>query len=112
MFETHRRKYENSTQRPGENIGDMFSRFQSIVNKVSANRSADALDNTEHEKALKLLYTLDHSVWDLKVNTIIESAGYETLTVNELFSKLKATEVDNQTRAKLNGALLPRASLL
>ena len=26
------------------------------------------------------------------------------LTVNELFIKLKATEVDNQTRAKLNGA--------
>ena len=38
------------------------------------------------------------------MNTIIESAGYETLTVNELFSKLKATEVDNQTRAKINGA--------
>ena len=38
------------------------------------------------------------------MNTIIESAGYETLTVNELFSKLKTTEVDNQTRAKLNGA--------
>ena len=38
------------------------------------------------------------------MNTIIESAGYETLTVNELFSKLKATEVDNQTRAKFNGA--------
>ena len=73
----------------------MFSQFQSIVNKVSANRSADALDYTEHEKALKLLYTLDRSVWDLKVNMIIESAGYETLTVNELFSKLKPTEVDN-----------------
>ena len=58
----------------------------------------------EHEKAIKLLYALDRSVWDLKVNTIIESAGYETLIVNELFSKLKATEVDNQTRAKLNGA--------
>ena len=78
--------------------------FQSIVNKVNANRSADALEYTEHEKALKLLYALDRSVWDLKVNTIIESTGYETLTVNELFSKLKATEVDNQTRAKLNGA--------
>ena len=38
------------------------------------------------------------------MNTIIESADYETLTMNELFSKLKATEVDNQTRAKLNGA--------
>ena len=82
----------------------MFSRFQSIVNKVNANRSTDALGYTEHEKALKLLYALDRSVWDLKVNTIIESAGYETLTVNGLFSKLKATEVDNQTRAKLNGA--------
>ena len=58
----------------------------------------------EYEKALKLLYALDRSMWDLKVNTIIESTGYETLTVNELFSKLKATEVDNQTQAKLNGA--------
>ena len=73
----------------------MFSRFQSIVNKVSANRSADALDYTEHKKALKLLYAHDCSVWDLKENTIIESAGYGTMTVNELFSKLKATEVDN-----------------
>ena len=80
----------------------MFSRFKSIVNKVITNRSADALDYTEHEKALKLFYALDRSVWDLKVNTIIESAGYETLTVNELFSKLKATEVP----------LLPRVSLL
>ena len=51
-----------------------------------------------------MLYALDRSVWDLNVNTIIESAGNETLTVNELFSKLKATEVDNQTQAKLNGA--------
>src|SRR6185312_7799309 len=103
LFETHRCEYENFTQGSGESIGDMFSRFQSIVNKVNANRSAGALEYTEHEKALKLLYALDHSVWDLKVNTIIESAGYETLTVNELFSKLKAMEVDNQTRAKLNG---------
>ena len=53
------------------------------VNKVSANRSTDALDYAEHEKALKLLYPLDRSVWDLKVNTIIESAGYETLTNHE-----------------------------
>ena len=38
------------------------------------------------------------------MNTIIEYAGYATLIVNELFSKLKAMEVDSQTRAKLNGA--------
>ena len=46
LFETHRREYENFTQGLGESIDDMFSRFQSIVNKVSANRSADSLDST------------------------------------------------------------------
>ena len=30
LFETHRREYENFTQGPGESIGDMFSRFQSL----------------------------------------------------------------------------------
>jgi len=97
LFETHRREYENFTQEPGESIDLMFSRFQSIVNKVNANRSTDALEYTEHEKALKLLYALDRSVWDLKMNTIIESAGYETLTVNEPSSMVP---------------LFPRASLL
>ena len=46
LFETHRREYENFTQGPGESIGDMFSLFQSIVYKVNANRSADALEYT------------------------------------------------------------------
>ena len=59
LFETHRREYENFTQEPGESIDLMFSHFQSIVNKVNANRSASALKYTEHEKALKLLYALD-----------------------------------------------------
>ena len=47
--------------------------------------------STHRKKALKLLYALDRSVWDLKVNTIIESAGYET--VNKLFTKLKAATI-------------------
>ena len=112
LFETHRREYENFTQGSGESIDDMFSQFQSIVNKVNANRSADALEYTEHQKALKLLYALDRLVWDLKVNTIIESAGYETLTVNELFSKLKAMEVDTRHEPSLMVPLLSRALLL
>jgi hypothetical protein len=37
----------------------------------------------------------------VKVTAIIESSGYETLTVDELFSKLKSTEIDYQTQAKL-----------
>ena len=64
LFKTHRHEYENFTQGPGESIGDMFSWFQLIVNKVNASRSADALEYTEHEKALNLLYALDRSVWD------------------------------------------------
>ena len=60
---------------------------------------------TQSMRRLSSCFThFDRSVRDLKVNTIIESAGYETLIMNELFGKLKATEVDNQTRAKLNGA--------
>jgi Mn-dependent DtxR family transcriptional regulator len=42
----------------------------------------------DHERALKLLYALDRKVWDVKVTAIIESLGYETLTVDELFNKL------------------------
>ena len=61
-LETHRHEYENFTQEPDESIGDMFNWFQSIVNKVNANRSTDALEYTEHEKALKLLYAFDRSV--------------------------------------------------
>jgi hypothetical protein len=30
----------------------------------------------------------------VKVSVIIESASYDTLTVDELFSKLKSTEID------------------
>jgi hypothetical protein len=37
----------------------------------------------------------------VKVSAIIESANYDTLTVDELFSKLKATEVDKLSRARL-----------
>ena len=50
LFETHRREYENFTQESGESIDLMFSRFQSIVNKVNANRSIDVLEYTEHKE--------------------------------------------------------------
>jgi hypothetical protein len=77
----------------------MFSRFQTIVNKIRANKAQLPYD--DHERVLKLLYDLDQRVWDVKVTAIIESSRYETLTVNELFSKLKSTEIDYQTQAKL-----------
>jgi hypothetical protein len=49
----------------------------------------------DHERALKLIYALDRSVWVVKVSAIIESPNYETLTMDELFSKLKSTKIDH-----------------
>jgi hypothetical protein len=38
LFETYQREYENIVQLVGETIDIMFSRFQSIVNKMHANK--------------------------------------------------------------------------
>ena len=74
-----------------------------FVNKVRANLPQGTQTYSDHEKAMKLLYALDRKVWEVKVQTIIESAGYETLTVDELFIKLKALEVEKLSRAKMEG---------
>jgi hypothetical protein len=55
----------------------------------------------DHERALKLLHALDWRIWEVKVPTIIESPNYETLTVDEPFNKLKSTEIDHYTQAKI-----------
>ena len=99
LFETYKREYENFVQLEGETIDAMFARFQTIVNKMRANRANLPYD--DHERALKLLYALDRRVWEVKVSTIIESPAYDTLTMDELFSKLKSTEIDHLTQAKL-----------
>jgi len=59
---------------------------------MRANKSQLPYD--DHERALKLLYALDWKVWDVKVSAIIESVNYDTLTLDELFSKLKSIEID------------------
>jgi hypothetical protein len=61
---------------------------------------------------LKLLYALDQKVWDGKVTAIIEFLGYEALTMDELFSKLKSTEIDYQTQAKLKNPSTPTMALV
>ena len=90
--EMYKQEYGNFSQLDGESIDAMFSHFQTIVNKMRANKPQLPYD--DHERALKLLYALDHKVWDVKVSAIIESVNYDTLTVDELFIKLKSTEID------------------
>jgi hypothetical protein len=70
----------------------MFQQFTVIVNNTRAN--VVVLPNDDHDMAIKLLHSLDHTMWSEKVEAILESEKYETLTVDELFSKLKSSQVD------------------
>jgi hypothetical protein len=101
MYATYRRKYENFTHLPGESIDALFQRFTAVVNNMRAN--VDVLPYDDHDRAVKLLHSLDHTIWDRKFEAIVESEKYDNLTVNELFSKLKSGEVDRGMTAKLEG---------
>jgi hypothetical protein len=59
------------------------------------------LSYDDHDRAIKLIHSLDCTVWGGKFEAIVESEKYDTLTVNELFSKLKSTEVDRGMPAKI-----------
>jgi hypothetical protein len=101
MYATYRREYENFTHVPGESIDALFQRFTVVVNNMRAN--VDVLPYDDHDRAVKLLHSLDRMIWGGKVEAIVESKKYDTLTVNELFSKLKSAEVDRSMTAKLEG---------
>jgi hypothetical protein len=96
-----RREYENLTHLPGESIDTLFQRFTVVVNKMRAN--VGVLPYDDHYRAIKLLHSLDRTIWGRKFEAIVESEKYDTLTVNELFSKLKSAEVDRGMTAKLEG---------
>jgi hypothetical protein len=99
LFGTYRREYENFTHLPNESIDAMFQRFTVIVNNMRTNVAVLPYD--DHDRAVKLLHSLDRTMWSGKVEAILESEKYETLTVDELFSKLKSSEVDHGVRAKI-----------
>jgi hypothetical protein len=101
MYATYRREYENFTHLPGESIDALFQRFTVVVNNIRAN--VDVLPYDDHDRAVKLLHSLDRTIWGGKFEAIVESEKYDTLTVNELFSKLKSIEVDRGMTAKLEG---------
>jgi hypothetical protein len=101
MYATYRRDYENFTHLPGESIDALFQRFTVVVNNMRAN--VDVLPYDDHDRAVKLLHSLDCTVWGGKFEAIVESEKYDTLIVNELFSILKSAEVDRGMTAKLEG---------
>jgi hypothetical protein len=70
----------------GETIDTMFSWFQSIVKKMHANKAQLPYMMIMRERSYQ-------RVWEVKVSAIIKLPNYETLTVDELFSNLKSTEI-------------------
>jgi hypothetical protein len=101
MYATNQREYENYTHLPGESIDALFQRFTVVVNNMRAN--VDVLPYDDHDRAVKFLHSLDHTVWGGKFEAIVESEKYDTLMVNELLSKLKSAEVDRGMTAKIEG---------
>jgi hypothetical protein len=110
LFATYRREYENFTHLPGESIDAMFQRFTVIVNNTRA--SVAVLPYDDHDRAVKLLHSLDRTKWSGKVEAILESEKYQTLTVDELFSKFKLSEVDRGVRAKIENPTDPHSLAL
>jgi hypothetical protein len=101
MYAAYRREYENFTHLPDESIDALFQRFTVVVNNMRAN--VDMLPYDDHDRAIKLLHSLDRMVWGGKFEAIVESEKYDTLSVNKLFSKLKSAEVDRGMTAKIEG---------
>jgi hypothetical protein len=65
--------------------------------------NVDVLPYDDHDRAVKILHSLDRTIWGKKFEAIIESEKYDTLTVNQVFSKLKSAEVDRGMIAKIEG---------
>jgi hypothetical protein len=99
MYVTYRREYENFTHLPGDSVDDLFQRFTVVVNNMRVNVIVLLYD--DHDRVVKLLHSLDHTVWEGKVKAILESEMYDTLTVNELFLKLKSIYLDRGVTARL-----------
>jgi hypothetical protein len=101
MYATYRREYENFTHLPSESIDALFQRFTVVVNNMRAN--VYVLPYDDHDRFVKLLHSLDRTVWGRKFEAIVGSEKYDTLMVNELFSKLESAEVDRGMTAKIEG---------
>jgi hypothetical protein len=84
MYATYRRDYENFTHLSGESIGALFQRFTVVVNNMMTN--VEVLPYDDHDRAVKLLHSLDRTIWGGKFEAIVKSEKYDTLTVIELLS--------------------------
>jgi hypothetical protein len=65
MYVTYRREYENFSHLLSESIDALFQRFTVVVNNLRANVDVPPYD--DHDRAVKLLHSLDRTIWGGKV---------------------------------------------
>jgi hypothetical protein len=73
--DTYNRQYQTFSQKPGESLDDCFAHFESIISSL---RSCGPLAYFDNERAKQLLYSLDDSIWGMKITTLEESADFAT----------------------------------
>jgi hypothetical protein len=110
LFATYWMEYENFTHLPRVSIDSMFQRLTMLVNNMRANMTMLPYD--DHDRAMKVLHSLDRTIWGTKAEAILESGKYEMLTVDVLFSKLKSFEVDRGVRGKIENLTHPHSLAL
>jgi hypothetical protein len=59
---------------------------------------------SDNKRAKQLLYTLDDSVWGMKIIALEESANFTTLDIEKLFSKLKFHELSRKGHPNHNAS--------
>jgi hypothetical protein len=100
--DTYNRQYQTFSQKPGESLDDCFARFELIVISL---RCCGPLAYFDNERAKQLLYSLDYSVWGMKITALKEFADFATLDTEKLFSKLKSHELSRKSHPNNDASL-------
>jgi hypothetical protein len=74
MYATYWREHKNFTHLSDESVDALFQKFTVVVNNMRAN--VVVLPYDDHDKAVKLLHSLDHTVWDRKVEAIVREVSH------------------------------------
>jgi hypothetical protein len=93
--DTYNRQCQTFSQKPGESLDDCIAHFESIASSL---RSCGPLAYFDNERAKKLIYALDDSVWGIKITALEESTDFATLNPKKLFSKLKSHKMSRKGR--------------
>ncbi|GJN24312.1 hypothetical protein PR202_gb12048 [Eleusine coracana subsp. coracana] len=96
--DSYNRQYQTFAQKPGESLDDTFRRFEAIVCNL---RACGTLVYNDNDRAKQLLYSLDENVWGVKIAALEETADFNTLNYEQLYSKLKSHELSRKSRPNL-----------